>query len=410
MRILAISSWCPYPPDNGSKLRIYKLLMHLAKQHSIRLLSFAEQGEDPQASPLAELCESVQTVPGNPFKPQAPLAALDLFGTTPRSYRQTYSTDMQVLVDQALPQCDAAIAFEIGAALYLAGHRGIPTILEEVETTVIRDRFHRRTLSPAKMRAGLTWWKYSRFVQQLVESFDRSTVVSEIERQHLVEIGCDAARVRVVANGVDRAALFEPNKPVPGHMIYSGSVTYSPNLEAVQYFVRDILPRIQAARPDALLKVTGETGTIDTSELSNLGVIFTGRVPDIQSEVTSSAVCVVPLKSGGGTRLKILEALALGTPVVATTKGAEGLAVTNGENILIADTPAAFAAHVIRVLDDASLRRRLAANGRELIGRLYTWKQIGLALDGVLKEAVESRGTNPITMAGVRQSYASSAR
>ncbi len=244
----------------------------------------------------------------------------------------------------------------------------------------------------------------------MYEAFDRRTADSSNERKFLLEIGCDPSRLCVVANGVDQAALFEPNKPVPGHMIYSGSVTYRPNLEAVQYFVRDILPRIQAARPDALFKVTGETGAVDTSDLTNPAVIFTGRVPDIQSEVTSSAVCVVPLKTGGGTRLKILEALALGTPVVATSKGAEGLAVTHGENILIADTPAAFAAHVIRVLDDASLRRRLAANGRELIGRLYTWKHIGLALDRVLQEAIESRTTLPAATTNVRQTYANSTR
>jgi polysaccharide biosynthesis protein PslH len=393
MRILAVSSWFPYPPDNGSKMRVYKLLAHLAKRHAIRLLSFAEPGEESEAPSLATLCESVQVVSGNPFKPRAPLAAADLFGTLPRSYRQTYSPEMQRLVDAAAPACDAAISFQLGAALYLRQHRSVPRILEEVETTVIRDRFRLQPFGPAKLRAGLTWWKYSRFVHDLVRVFDLTTVVSEIERRRLLDIGCNAACVRVLANGVDRTALFEPNSPIPGRLIYPGSVTYSANLEAVQYFVSDILPRIRAASPDVCLRVTGKTNEIDLSGLASPSVTFTGQVADIRREVASSMVCVVPLKSGGGTRLKILEALALGTPVVSTVKGAEGLAVTDGQDILIADNAPAFAANVIRVLNEPSLRQRLASNGRQLVSQLYSWDRIGQGFDDILREAVDSHHT-----------------
>jgi polysaccharide biosynthesis protein PslH len=393
MRILAVSSWFPYPPDNGSKVRVYKLLTHLAKRHSIHLLSFAETGEESLAPELAKLCESVRVVSGNPFKPSAPLAAADLMGTMPRSYRQTYSPEMQRLVDDAVPGCDAAIAFQLGAALYLRQHHSIPRVLEEVETTVIRDRFRDRSFGPTKLRAGLTWWKYSRFVHDLVRRFDLTTVVSDIERTCLLDVGCDPARVRVLTNGVDRAALFEPNSPHHGRMIYPGSVTYSANLEAVSYFVREILPRIRTARPDALLTVTGKTGDVDVSRLASPSVIFTGRVPDIAKEVAGSAVCVVPLKSGGGTRLKILEALALGTPVVSTSKGAEGLGVTHGKDILIADSAPAFAANVIRLLSEPSFRQRLASNGRQLVSQVYTWDRIGQELGEILREAVDSHCT-----------------
>src|SRR4029077_19625151 len=113
------------------------------------------------------------------------------------------------------------------------------------------------------------------------------------------------------------------------------------------------------------------------------GLTFTGRVPDIAHLVAHSSVCVVPLRTGGGTRLKILEAMAVGTPVVATTKGAEGLAVTHGENILIADSPEAFSKEVLRVMDDFVLRARLAANARRLVERLYTWDRIGVEFEAV---------------------------
>jgi polysaccharide biosynthesis protein PslH len=403
MKILTVSSWFPYPPDNGSKLRVYNLLAGLAKRHSIHLLSFAEPGEEALAPALTGLCDSVQVVAGNPFKPRAPLAAADLFRTMPRSYRQTYSPQMQALLDEAVPTSDAAICFQLGAALYLRQHGSTPCVLEEVETTVIRDRYRLRRFGPGKLRAWLTWSKYSQFVRRLVGAFDRATVVSDIERRSLLEIGCDPARIRVLANGVDRAALFEPNTPIPGHLIYSGSVTYSANREAVRHLVSDIFPRVQAARPDVLLKVTGRTEGVDLSEFAGRSVVFTGQVDDIRREVASSAVCVVPLKSGGGTRLKILEALALGTPVVSTSKGAEGLALTHGENILIADTPLAFAANVIRLLDDPSLRQRLASNGRQLVSRLYTWDRIGSQLEELLHEAVSSRQTGAQGANGVKR-------
>jgi polysaccharide biosynthesis protein PslH len=388
MKILFVSSWFPWPPDNGAKLRAYHLLKHLAKRHSVTLLSFAEPLEESRASELAGLCASVQTVPGNPFKPSAPLSPVGLFSPVPRSYAQTYSPRMQALVDDAVRDHDAAIGCELGGALYLGRHSSIPRVLEELEAGVIRDQFFAHPVGLAKLRRGLTWWKFSRFLRNLSEQCERTTVVSDVERQYLLAMGCHPSRVCVVPNGVDEAALLTPNRPIVGQLIYPGAVTYHANLEAVQYFVNEILPRIRAVRPDVTLKVTGDTGSVDVSALAGPAVQFTGRVPDIKREVGSSAVCVVPLKSGGGTRLKILEALALGTPVVSTSKGAEGLNVTSGKDILIADSPPAFAANVIRVLDEHGLRVRLAANGRQLISQQYTWKGVGLQLERVLSEAV----------------------
>jgi glycosyltransferase involved in cell wall biosynthesis len=164
-------------------------------------------------------------------------------------------------------------------------------------------------------------------------------------------------------------------------------VTYSANLDAIRYFARDIFPLIRQARP-ATFVITGSTGDIDVSELVADGTItFTGRVPDAAHLVAHSSVAVVPLRIGGGTRLKILEAMAVGTPVVATSKGAEGLDVEPGKNILIADSPEAFSKAVLRVLDDFVLRAALAANGRRLVERLYTWDRIGSLLEDVIDDA-----------------------
>ena len=159
-------------------------------------------------------------------------------------------------------------------------------------------------------------------------------------------------------------------------------------MDAVRFFLDEIFPTVRSARHDTSLVVTGSTGSIDLSSMiGGGGVTFTGRVPDIARLVAHSAACVVPLRTGGGTRLKILEAMAVGTPVVSTTKGAEGLAVTHGENILIADSPDGFAKQTLRLMDDFVLRARLAANARRLVEKLYTWEHIGDQFEEVLDQA-----------------------
>jgi glycosyltransferase involved in cell wall biosynthesis len=267
-------------------------------------------------------------------------------------------------------------------------------VFDEAESGVLKDEYYSQPLGLRRIRRGLTWWKFTHFLRHLIQSFERTTVVSDVELEHLQEIRCDPSAIRVVPNGVERDALGRRNTPRPGRLIYPGAITYSANFDAVRYFVDDIFPLIRAGRSDASFTVTGATGNHDLGSFSDRGPIaFTGRVDDVSHLIGQSSVCVVPLRIGGGTRLKILQAMALGTPVVTTTKGAEGLEVTPESDILIADTPSTFAAQVLRVLDDFVLRARLAANGRRLVERLYTWDRIGAQFEDVLSEAQEaSRG------------------
>jgi glycosyltransferase involved in cell wall biosynthesis len=391
MKLMVVSSWFPYPPDNGSKARAFNLVSRLAERHTVSLLSFAEDGEGDCHQALSAMCRDVQIVPGNPFKPRAPLDSLDLFSRTPRSYMQTYSSQMQALVDAAVPRHDAAVALQLGAALYLSRHTGLPRVFDEAEAGVLRDDYYSQPLGMRRLRRGLTWWKFTRFLRQVTRGFERTTVVSDVELGHLREMKCDSSAIRVVPNGVERDALGRRNTPRPGRLIYPGAITYSANFDAVRYFVDDIFPLVRAGRGDASFIVTGATGNVDFGSFSDRGpVVFTGRMNDVSHLIGQSSVCVVPLRIGGGTRLKILQAMALGTPVVTTTKGAEGLEVTPETDILIADTPSTFAAQVLRVLDDFVLRARLSTNGRRLVERLYTWDRIGSQFEDVLSEAQEA--------------------
>jgi polysaccharide biosynthesis protein PslH len=390
MRVLAVSSWFPHPPVNGAKLRAYEVLRQLASRHAVTLLSFAEAGEadgDEQAH-LREFCESVTVVRGHPFK-HGRLGLRGLLSPMPRSLARTFSREMAARVDAAVPHHDVTVGLQIGAVLYVADRRAAPAVFEEAEVTWLRALRDREARLARRARLAMTSSKYLRYVLRLVARTDRTTVVSDVERQALLDIGCEPARVRVVPNGVRREhLLFRPSRHLP-RLVYPGAMTYSANADAVRWFVAEAWPAIRRARPDLSFVVTGSTEGVDLGDLEGVaGVEFSGHVADVKSFIGESAACVVPLRLGGGTRLKILEAMALGTPVVSTPKGAEGLAVTPQDDILIADRPDAFAREVVRVTGDEALAARLATNARALVDRSYTWDTIGATLDSVLDEAV----------------------
>jgi polysaccharide biosynthesis protein PslH len=391
MRVLAVSSWFPYPPVNGAKLRAYELLRQLARRHAVTLLSFAEGGEagsDEQAH-LRGICESVTVVRGHPFK-HGRLGIRGLLSPMPRSLVQTYSDEMSARVAAATGGHDVAVGLQIGAALYLAGRRAAPTVFEEAEVTWLRALRDREKGIARRARLAMTASKYLRYVCRLAARVDRTTVVSDAEQQALVEAGCEATRVRVVPNGVSREHLCVNASRKVSRIVYPGAVTYSANADAVRWFVAEAWPAVRRARPDLSFVVTGSTAGVDVADLERVaGVGFTGHVADVTSLIAESTACVVPLRLGGGTRLKILEAMALGTPVVSTSKGAEGLDAVPGRDILVADDPNALAREVARVAGEPELAARLAANARALVDRSYTWDRIGLALDSVLHEAVD---------------------
>jgi glycosyltransferase involved in cell wall biosynthesis len=390
MRLLVVSSWFPYPPDNGSKLRAFHLLNELARHHEVSLLSFCDSGQ-PAAEHLLDLrscCKSVGVVPRAAFH-EGPLGLRGLLSPVPRAYVQGFAPEMQAKVRTSLLGQDAAIALQITAALYLQDAVTVPAVFDEAEVAVIRERFAAEEHPVRRHRHGLTWWKYSRFVKRLCRRFEHTTVVSDAERALLEQIGCDPRRLSVVPNGVGASELSWHGIRGTDRLIYPGAMTYGPNYEAVWWFLATILPIIHRTRPDIAFWVTGSTDGVAVGQLPNANLAtLTGHLADVRPAIASSTVCVVPLRVGGGTRLKILQAMALGTPVVATSKGAEGLAVTPERNILLGDTPEQFAAQVLRVLSDGALRERLSAEARRLVQEHYTWTRSGALLNSAVEQAV----------------------
>ncbi|MFN8062832.1 MAG: glycosyltransferase family 4 protein [Vicinamibacterales bacterium] len=384
--VLVVSTWFPHPLDNGSRVRAHHLLRQLSGRYRVTLATFGTSDEASAPGPLDALASRVVVVP--PARSASmPLGPRGLLSRVPRHYLQSDSAQMHDTVRHLLPGQDVAVALQVDAARYLAGHDGIPKVFDEVEVTVFREQYERaRRL--LRVRHGLTWWKFRRFTASLVDAFDQSTAVSAKERDEIIGIGCDPDRVSVVPNGVSVDLAGEPAMRVP-RLVYPGSVLFAANLDAVRYFVRDVLPRLRERRPDLELVVTGATGGVDITELMRPGVRFTGRLDDVEPFVAESAVCVVPLRIGGGTRLKVLQAMALGTPVVSTTKGIEGLDVAADRHVLVADEPGAFATAVMRLLDDDALHRRISDEARTLMSDRYGWRTIADSLDAVIHRAVD---------------------
>ena len=359
------------------------------------LLSFADAAERPLATDLGAMCEAVEIVEGNPHQAGAALPPLRLFGRMPRSYATTYSPAMASLIASRWRDHDVVLALQIGAALYLDPRMTLPAVFDEAEVGVVRDGYRNEGDPLRRARHGLTWWKYGRFIRSLTRIADRTTTVSSVERQHLIDAGCDGERIDEVPNGVDDRHLQTPAAGVErgAPLIYPGAITYHANLDAVRHFTVDILPRVLATHPDVRLQVTGDTGGVDTHAFSASGsVTFTGHVTMVAPLLRAARLCIVPLRVGGGTRLKALESMAIGTPVVSTSKGVEGLALTPEHDVLIGDDPETFARQVARLLDDDTLRARLSLNGRQTIANRYTWTLVGDALERTLTRAVHERG------------------
>ncbi|MBL8120140.1 MAG: glycosyltransferase [Anaerolineae bacterium] len=399
MQIVFISWWWPYPASNGAKIRIYNLVRHLASRHQVTLLSFAEADEATaeQVAHLRAFCARVEVVRKPMYNPGAVKALMGYLSSWPRSLVDVYSEEMDALVRRVAAETpiDVLIASEFQTMRYLELLPDVPVILEEFEITSFHDAVRRSAGTTAALRTQMTLSKMQNAVRRLVNQGAAVTVVSETEAEYVRRAAGADAMVRVVPNGVD-TTVHQPNsriQPQAQTLIYSGAVTYSANYDAVAYFIREVWPLVRARYPEARFTVTGGTGSVDVSDLAVVpGVTFSGYLPSVAEVVQGQWAVVTPLREGGGTRLKILEAMALGTPVVSTSKGAEGLAVVAGEHLLVADDAEGLAAAISRLFEDEGLRQRLANNGRALVAREYDWNVIA----GRLLELVELMGSRTV--------------
>lgn len=390
MQILLVSSWFPFPPDNGSRIRAHNIFKTLAAKHDVTLLSFVDDDFVPaHADALRKMCREVVTTPRVPYRPDQVRALAAFLSPQPRFVVDTYSPAMQRLIDERLVRgtFDLLFALQLSAAIYVRGDNLLPTLFDELELGIFHDAYAHAS-GVRRWRRALTWGKMARYVRLRATRFDAITVVSEREKALATQIVIPPKRLVVLPNAIDFASYQGViTSPEPNTLIYTGALTYDANLDAMRYFVREILPLVRAVVPEARLMITGRADQVAINELSvDNAVLFTGYVEDVRPCIAASQVCIVPLRLGGGTRLKILEAMALGTPVVATSKGIEGLGLTVGQDVLVGDTPQEFAAHVITLLRKPELGMQLAENARIQVQAHYDWGQLGRTLDELVTQ------------------------
>jgi glycosyltransferase involved in cell wall biosynthesis len=389
MKILFLSRWFPFPANNGSKLRIYNLLRGLSQYHDVTLLSFTDQPEaNLDMVEVRSLCTDVQVVPWKEFDPHSLQARLGFLSLKPRSVIDTFSPEMAQKIMKVIQEKkpDLVISSQIPMAAYYKYFNGIPALFEELELGLSYEDSRRGLNGKKRVRHALTWFKLRIYLSRLLKSFRAVTVVSEQERKLASRYFPDVKNIFILPNCLDLADYKDiPTKPESCRLVFTGSFRFHTNYEAMLWFVGEVFPLVLEQIPNAELVISGDHANLPLP--SDKNVTLAGYVDDIKSLIASSTVALAPLWSGGGTRLKILEAMAIGTPVVATSKGAEGLDAQNGEHFFVADDPIEFSNCVIKLLRDENLRKNMAANASLLVQEKYNWGK-------TLPEFVRSVETN----------------
>ena len=384
----------PLPLDSGWNQRMFHVLSALAGLGPVDLVCYADpdaHGDDTDVERLRGLCESVEILPAPaPRWPAGIRTYRDVLERLvlprrPHALAEFPGERLAARVAALAAGADLIWAERVFLAEWLtAGREKTIVDLDDLES-VKESRWlalqSRR--GPFQLAARIDNAKLRRLERAAPRRFARAVVCSEGDRRFFP--ARDRARVLVVPNGVSARLLgVPPVEPEPDSIVLVGQMRYAPNADAALWFAREILPRIAAEVPGARLYLVGNDprGALGALRDSKR-VVVTGRVEDVAPYVSGAMVSVVPLRVGGGTRIKILESLALGTPVVSTRVGAEGLDVVPGRDLQVADTPEAFAAAVIDLLRDAGRRRALSAAGRRLASERYTWEAVadGLRAD-----------------------------
>ncbi|MCC6177939.1 MAG: glycosyltransferase [Chloroflexi bacterium] len=405
MRVLFLSRWYPYPADNGAKIRVFNLLRQLSRRHEVSLVTFAESTDrvdDETLTVLLSTCDDVQVVPYRPFFPSVGRALRGLLSSTPSYLVDTFSQEFASAVESRLStrDIDLVICSELATMPYARRPGGAPALVDELMLSMFRPD-GQRSHQLAELRSHLTWARLRRYVRCVLPGFAACTVTSRYDRR-LVQATVPAYdQVHVVPNAVD-LTIYDgvSNAPDPDTAVFAGALTYRANLDGIAWFSREVGPRLRLRVPRFRVRITGSTRGVDLVALAGAPEVeFTGYVADIRPVIARAGVSVVPIWQGGGTRLKILESMALGTPVVSTSKGAEGLAVSHGQDILLADDPEDFAACVEAVLRDAKLRTRLAENARRLVESQYDWNVVGPQFCEIAEGATRTARPQGMTVA-----------
>jgi sugar transferase (PEP-CTERM/EpsH1 system associated) len=388
LNVLVIDEWLPFPPDSGKRVRTWNILRRLARRHRITLLCYGRE-EDENAEVLRRAGIDVHTV-----RPLSPASGLDLYlrllancaSPYPYSVAKHYTYRFQDRL-RALLGCESfdLVHYEWSPyARYADGVAEVPRLI--VAHNVESEIWLRR----AQRSKGLLERLFFSFQAKKMEQFERRVLrkaecVVVVTRRDLARLEAwGMAPTMLVENGVDPDEFVPGTDPVAADEILClGALDWHPNLDAARHFLDEIYPLILAQRPATRLRIVGRC---PPPELRKRVAEFPGmelvdQVADVRPHLARAAVVVVPLRIGGGSRIKILEALAMGKPVVSSSVGAEGLDLQDGVHLAIADSAFDFASRTVEMLASPGESRRLGENGRKLVTGRYGWDRAANAMD-----------------------------
>ena len=385
MRFLVVDEWVPYPPDSGKKIRTYNLLRYLVRLGSVVYLCYGNGETRPLPGKLSSNITFIQLPDRRPRK-----GSLSYYGRViwnclqPRPFSAVYAKSRELVreLQRVLGAefYDAVICeWTPYAEVVLAGDHAMPILMaHNIEFVQWRRLFLSARNPIVKGIAYLQWRKMYWYERHVFAKFRGMWVVSEYDKRTALSMA-RGLKVRVAENGVDveyyKRGRSEGN---PRRLVFSASMDAFSNEDAACYFVKDVLPLIVKDEPNIEFTILGRSpGRRVVALRKSRNVVVTGAVPDVRPHLARCGVAVVPLRIGGGTRLKILEAMAMGIPVVTTSVGAEGLNVTHDKHVLIADGRGELAREVVRCVRDDELRARLVRNSLHLVQAGYSWEGIG---------------------------------
>jgi sugar transferase (PEP-CTERM/EpsH1 system associated) len=406
MNILWLSHLVPYPPKGGNLQRSYNLLRALAEKNHVFFLAFNQKFLLPtpemvrtSVEKLKGHCDYVRVFDIPCEKRRLAwfwLLFLNLFSAHPYSVKKFLSPRMMEAVKGVVHnhKIDLVHFDTIALVQYSAYIEDSKKVLNHhnVESMLLFRMAQAEKNLLKKLYLCFQGKKLKRYEAETIKWFDLNLVVSQPDKEEIQSYSWDA-NVEIIPNGVDPEYFHISETPIrKSNLVFTGGMNWFPNRDAIIFFLEEIWPLVKKVIPDLSLTLIGHQPPEEAISLSKKEKIeVLGFIDDVRPYVAQATAYIVPIRVGGGTRLKILDAWACGKAVVSTSIGCEGLEVTPGRNILIGDTPGQFAEQVIKVCADGNLRRSLGKEGRKLVEEKYSWKMIGEDLNRIYENLISKK-------------------